>query len=491
MPKPTDNTQHPEHEQWKREHQELVRRKAEQDAELGRQAFEDFSKNRTPLSREDREAIARKLYDVIEEYYAAHREERKYELLVRAELPVGDPPTTKILPRLRLKEGEPLREDIYDDSWRYRNLIKAMQPSSGQDIGTLAGRVLRDTSFYPQPGMKEARLILAALQAAIDRVDEEFHIYEQCLEVARLRERSEACYWERARAGEFLTYDEWHQLDKEVQMPDPDWGEVAIPIELDRWHRYNNGLWWPLEDWRLQDLDGNLIIPESAFWATTSPDEAPWGSCVLSDADFFFFPHVYLGPAVCQELIPNPEYSLERAAKDFGHQHPPVAEWDEATHTYSLRQPPYRDHDDMITTEWDTGGANDVAGCAAQWLVIYPDPKQKKLVPMIYAVGDVFGASLLPLTATRIAEFGNRDLWRYLGNDAPSLLQRLKNFTGYRSGDFLVYDAWRETAARFHWNPVFRRHATILDDIRYRLHLEGWIGNNRASRNRPADEQEE
>jgi hypothetical protein len=87
-----------------------------------------------------------------------------------------------------------------------------------------------------------------------------------------------------------------------------------------------------------------------------------------------------------------------------------------------------------------------------------------------------------------IADFGDDNRWEYLGKDAPTLLQRLKDLTGYLTGDFKVYNAWRETAARFHWNPILRRHPGVIEEIRYRKHLERWVAQGRVGSGNVSEE---
>jgi hypothetical protein len=49
-------------------------------------------------------------------------------------------------------------------------------------------------------------------------------------------------------------------------------------------------------------------------------------------------------------------------------------------------------------------------------------------------------------------------------------------------------DAWRETAARFHLNPIFRSHPGEAEKILYRRHLERWIAENSRSTDSQEDE---
>lgn len=128
--------------------------------------------------------------------------------------------------------------------------------------------------------------------------------------------------------------------------------------------------------------------------------------------------------------------------------------------------------------DWDWGD-DYWTSLTARWLVIYPDPEARRLVPAIYTRGEMWFTELVPLSARLVAEFGDSDRWQYVGDDAPTLLQRLKDLTGFGTGDFRVMDAWRETAARFHLNPIFRSHPGEDKKILYRRHLKRWIAENR------------
>jgi hypothetical protein len=486
MPKPTiDLTQHPKFQKRQRERQAArQQRQSEQVAELGRQAFQDFLGYRGKLTPNDREVIARNLCSPVEDYYANHPDEERYLLLQDAGL--TDEKSTKVLPRLVLRSGQPIstKDGLYASPEKYRWLIEAIARRSGESLDGLASSVLLGTSFYPHqpespvPDISEAHLILAALQEAVDRVDDEFHLLEQCLEVARLRNEVEAVYWKHvAETGEDLDYESWHSSNPNLVLPQPDWPQTW-PGSSERFSN-QNGLWWPLEDWRLVDWDHGdgerLIVPDNTYWARTGIPADPCSSRVLSGPDFFFFPHIYLGPAKNWEGERDPEQHAWVQNHLPNSEEPQVC-WEEDKQRYVLRQSEYPLPDGTTSTEYDLGGPMDEA---ARWLVIYPDPFMKKLVPMIYALGEFPGAELTQLTAPLIADFSNQYRWEYFGKGAPTLLQRLKDLTGYRTGDFKVYEAWRETALRFHWNPILRRHPEVIDEIRYRKHLERWVAQGR------------
>ena len=485
---PIDLTKNPEFQRRQRERQAAGQRQSEQDADLGRQAFQSFVEYRGRLTPGDREAIARNLYWDVEDYYSNHPDEERYLLLKDAG--VTDENSTKVLARLVLRPGEPISANNapYASPEKYRWLMEAIARRTDESVNALAGRVLIGTAFYPSrpdvptPSINEAHLMLAALQKAADRVNAEFHLFEQCLEVARFRNEIESTYWTHLReTGEVLDYQSWHRKNPALRLPSPCGPEHALEIGED------NALWWPLDPDYLSDWDGErakLIVPKNAFWAKGDTHSDHYSARVLSWEAFFYFPHMYLGPALCWAKTPR-GYFVDAEYAEIPGLPKAFYEWNQGTGSYSFRE----DGPEAGGAVADEYAWNDLSRNVDHWLVIYPDPNLKTLVPMLYAMGDSPGAQLTPLTASVIADLGNPERWQYFGNDAPTLLQRLKNLTGYGANDFKVYEAWRETAARFHRNPVLKRHPDVMDEIRYRKHLQRWIGQRPSQTDQPDDEE--
>ena len=474
---PIDITKHPRfrgRQPGDEEKRRGIQRKSQQrfanDAELGRQAFAALSAWREKLTPADREAIARSLWPEVDNYYINHPGEAKYLLLTKADPKRAN--STKELERLVLKPGKPYRPDLYATASKYADLMRAL--ADGESIDELAHRVLFGTSFYPRqadapiPAINEAQLIFDALIMAANRVDAEFHLFDQCLEVARLREEVESDYWHHfVEKGLTLNSEEWLTLVSDLKLLPDAWPGTDMQLSEETGHL------WPLDDWRLVEWEKLKTVPANAFWAKNDATNDPFSAVVRSAPDFFFFPHVYLGPTLNEVLLPHDYFKDPQKVMGAGwtkeeayHELPdlpmPQVQWHETTHQYSLRDqgPNYVD---------------DLCPKAAHWLVLYPDPHLKRLVPMIYAMGEFPGAELTPITAPMIASFGDPKHWQYFGKDANTLLARLKDLTGYRTGKFDVYEAWRETAARFHWNPVLRNHHNTVDEMQYRQHLRQWL----------------
>lgn len=471
-------------ERWRKRREEEQQHLAYK-VEQNRRAFKDFAAHSGKLDRYDREAIAAELYWEVEKYKDAHPNEKLYELVRRSGLD-ANAKSNKVLDRLVLAPGadEGKKERLYADKSKYFELIRYLvtggrnpkafdDPQKQEQAGR---RFLYRTNIYKKSsenasqGTDESHLVYDALLGMVNQVDQEFHLHEQFKEVARLREQRESVYWDlmaKTKEGETLSLEAWHELDRDLKLPHPDW---VWPASDERFNEVN-GLWWPLDGWRLTDenfwIDEKPRKPDSAFWVERN-SLSPTAARVCDRADFFFVPHVYLGLCIDASTL---KYYVESAFEGLRELPIPCASWDDLNKRYKLSQPEYVLADGGVSTDYQFDEATSVT---AHWLVIYPDPKTNKLVPMIYALGELTGAELIPLTPDLIADFGEPGHWKYFSDDAPTLLQRLKDLTGYRAGDFRVYDTWRETAARFHWNPVLRKHPDSIEDIRYRKRLLSW-----------------
>lgn len=467
----------------------LARREDEQrhlayKGEQNRQAYQDFEAHSGKLDPDDREAIAHELYWEVEKYKDAHPNEKRYELVRRSGLDVKAE-SNKMLDRLVLAPGadEGKKERLYADKSKYFQLIRYLVAGDRNPQEQAGRRFLYRTSFYPKSsenvsqGTDESHLIYDALLGMVNKVDQEFHLHEQFKEVARLREQKESVYWDlmaKSKEDETISLEDWHELDRDLKLPQPDWPDVW-PASDERFNE-ENGLWWPLDGWRLTDenfwIDEKPRKPDNAFWVDRD-SPSPNAARVCDGADFFFVPHVYLGQCIEASTL---NFYVDSAFEGLRELPLPCALWDDLNKRYKLSQPEYVLADGGVSTDYQF---DESTSTTAHWLVIYPDPKTNKLVPMIYAMGELPGAELIPLTPDLIADFGGTGRWKYFSDDAPTLLQRLRDITGYRTGDFRVYDLWRETAARFHWNPVLSKHPGCIEDIRYRKRLLSWRRNDR------------
>lgn len=446
------------------------------DAENGRRAWEAIEKWRQEekerLKKDDREAIARNLCRELEDYKSNDDHGNLTDLFEHARLPL------KEKSRLTLQPGKTAK-DLRTVFAPYKALIEALHVKTGEELNLLANRVLLGTQFHPVSLVdhQEALLILEALQVAVDSVDLEFKLWDQCQAVAAIRKPLEEPYHKALQDGDETALSEFFEANPPHV--------VGSPVNL----------WWPLEEYLLEDVKtGEHYAPMNSFWASAYPDH---GACAWAGVEIFFFPHIYLGPAIewsgWREYRDGLPQKMSTSAKEeilanIQATPEPRVLFNKETGNYQVYQDGTEpDEEGMNGNGWDWG--TDWMSNAARWLVIYPDPKAERLVPAIYTRGDTWYTELVPLSPRLIAEFDDSDRWQYVGHDAPTLLQRIKDLTGFGTGDFRVMDAWRETAERFHLNPIFRSHPGEDTQILYRCHLERWIAENRRSSDSPEDEE--
>ncbi len=285
------------------------------------------------------------------------------------------------------------------------------------------------------------------------------------------------------RYVEAVIHDEQEVAWAEFQF-DPDANDMlhmaGVPVEK----------WWPLEKFLLIDrhtekADGEErlvetpIKPFNPFWLKQYRYHDSFAAGVWSGESILFFPHIYLGPAIEWGGSKPEKYMEDDRWVDINTDPEPYVRFDDGSQEYLVYlRDPKTDREHHGGTEFDWDMSYGMSG-AARWLIIYPDPDPdaKRLIPALFSRGNFASTELLPLDARLIAEFGDKNRWQYVGRDgAPTLLQRLKDLTGYVTGDFKVMDAWRETAERFYLNPIFRSsHPSEAEKILYQRRLERWI----------------
>lgn len=431
----------------------------------GRLALHAFRQwpEETNLEKDDLRAIAENLKLMLDEIKADRGELTK--LFDKA----GLSPNEKA--RMTQKKGALLNKELRAKTKQYLILLEAWSDQQiGNEISLRADRMLRDTQFYPldRADLEDARLIMRALQVAVERVDRESNLWEMCQAVADIREPLEAPYKQAVRDGDetalskFFDENPCHTIGKPIR------------------------LWWPVDEDRLQDDEGRYHLPDNAFWVKSRAPHDPYAAGAWSGEEIFFFPHVYLGPAIEWRMWTDYRDEIRQADMPDSCKESVISEVRAAPEPYVLfnrdagTYQVYVDHPETgervnAIDNWDWGGGS-ASDNACRWLVIYPDQDAERLVPAIYMRGTYSDTELRPLSETLIAEWGDRDRWQYLGRDsADTLLQRMKNLTGFDTHDFKVLDAWLETAARFRFNPIFRNHQDEADKVLYRRHLRHWI----------------
>lgn len=438
------------------------------DIEHGKKAWSEFQgARREELDFEERKTIARNLWLEIEKYRGG-KDGTLTQLLEKTGIEL------KHIGRVILAPDKSGNNELHPSPPKYIALMEALRKKTNEDINLLADRVLIGTHFHPESlvDLEDAQLILEALQVAVDQVDQEFNLWEQCQAVATIRKPLEEPYCLALQTGDENALSGFYE-----KYPPHVYGD---PIKL----------WWPIDDAALWDYENDTgCAPINPFWAQPYDTNNSTAAGVWSGEEIFFFPHVYLGPAIewngwveFRDGFPQPtmsQSSKEELVTNIDAESEPLVEFNELTTNYQIYKAGSSHSEKRINgTDWDWG--SDDMDEVARWLVIYPDPEARRLIPGIFTHGNMFYTQLIPLSARLIVELGDSDRWQYLGHDAPTLLQRLRDLTGYGKGDFKVIDAWRETAARFHLNPIFKNHPGEAEKILYRRHLEKWIKEGRA-----------
>lgn len=442
--------------------------------EQGRKAWEKWiSTGSAQLEVGDRKTIAKCLGEKID---AIKEKDGRGALtkLLKGAVYLAQPMTLKHLDKLTIKPGGNAEKELTAAPGPYQSLIQALAKYTGEDLYVLADEMLLFTQFHPvgKVQLEEALLILDALQVAVDCIDREFHLWEQCQAVADVRKPLEEPFCQALRNGDEAAVSEFFDANP---------SHIAgNPIKL----------WWPIDDMQLFDLALGTEAVVNQFWARRHSEHDANAAGVCCGEEIFYFPHIYLGPAIewsrwREYRDESPQPTISSSAKEeilasIKAEPEPRVLFNEETGDYQV----YKEGTEpgerrMNGTDWNWG--DDGMDAAARWLVIYPDPDAKQLVPAIYTRGDTWFTELVPLSARLIAEFGDDERWKYVGHDAPTLLQRLKELTGFGAGDFKVMDAWRETAARFELNPIFRSYPGEDKKIIYRRHLKRWIAENQRS----------
>lgn len=465
-------------------------------AEDGQQAWDAISEwrleSQQKLDHNDRVSIAQNLWVELE-HYKGHYQGKLTDVYDAAGL------LHNIKDKVTLQPGKASHAKSLKAEVRpYLDMISALAKKTAEKEGKneesekhlLADRVLLGTQFHPvsRVRLQEAQLILDALQVAVDRVDREFGLWEQCMAIAEIRRPREAAYVDAIRKGDMESA--MREIEPYIDSVEAGGREAGVRTEK----------WWPLEPIQLtwdghlhtliEPVNATLIEPVNAFWCRRYRHHAAWEAGLWTGESIFFFPHIYLGPAVEWGGHKPEKHTEDHRWVDVSTDPEPHVRFDAASGEYLvyLRDP--KTGEEHHANNGDDWGMSLGMCFSARWLIIYPDPDAKRLIPAIFSRDELFyDTNLLPLSARLIAEFGDSKHWEYLGRDgAPTLLQRIKDLTGFVTGDFKVADAWRETAARFHLNPIFRStNPSESENIIYRRHLEKWIAENR----RPADNHED
>lgn len=365
--------------------------------------------------------------------------------------------SSKELHRLVLPPGKSAHSvRLRRSAGKYYELIKAISATTSESISTLADRVLRGTSLHPaeMDNLTETELVQAALQGIVDRIDQEFGLFEKFMKVAELNSKHVL------RGGKDI-WPRWNWALDDENPSDEDVAEHADP-KFAFWKKP----FIPNVDQTKKALENLKEFFGSDF--NTEPPEAPYwpmgnGCGAIIGSEFFYVPHAPLGVLEFCNL-PNPK---ESPALYLKKKKESIDRWRSASPSGRS----WLEEEQSITDEWEETtyspigqfGDDGRIGHDFAWLVIYPTPDNTRLCPMIYIsydMGDPFMVSL----DLRNLEIFRDALW--IGEiEHMSVLDRLKDLLGYRGTTNLIEHGFRRTAPWFAHNPMFKWQAKQDDDL--------------------------
>jgi len=322
--------------------------------------------------------------------------------------------------------GDPVKRGIRRSALQFKQLIGAIALHTGRNEELLADEVLAGTLLHPAAtaigSFDELDLLVSALARIVNQVDREFDLFGTFTKTAQLRQDALA-------AGSGLC---WPHYDLE---PSP--GEHDLARSREEWTRAcdRSQAWWH-EDTR--------------FGLQTDLNWQPggWGSGVCQDDSFFHVPHCPLGEILLWDLpdprVDRPAYTLAvsaelervRAINGFGRV-------PEDAFDHAARQP--------------RGQVTAPAGMPGHfanyfWLAIYPDPRGRRLVPVLYQPAEEGGAYLMPLDLETMGMLRHA-VWVTPTASMP-VTQRLRQLIS--DPDAPILAAFRRTAPWLAHNPLLQ-----------------------------------
>jgi len=371
--------------------------------------------------------IARQLHDLLEQSRPALRAAgvSMTELARSAFGPrVAD---SKNIARLCLPPGvDSVKRGIRRNALQFRQLISAIALHTGSNDEQLADEVLAGTPLHPATrstaGFNELDLLVSALSGIVNQLDREFDLFGTFRKTARLRQ-------EALQAGSRLC---WPQYDLE-----PASDERDLERSRQEWLRASdpNQFWWH-ED----ELFG---LATDAHWQPRG-----WGSGVLQSDEFFYVPHYPLGEVLLWDL---PDPHADRAAYDLAVK----VEVDRMRASLGFGLAPTDEFDAATLRPHGQTQARGANPCGPNfqyyfWLAIYPDPRNRRLIPVLYQPGEEGGAYLMPLDLETLAML-RYAVWLSPSGSMP-VTQRLRQLIS--DPDAPILTAFRRTAAWLAHNPL-------------------------------------
>lgn len=443
-------------------------RKVAKDA--GSHAWANLIKAKKLKNKADRIAIAQALYKELQTLRKVHPELRLGEFAGNAGLSKDH--TSRDLHRYmlppildnisRAKQARDLRASTEG----YILFLEAIQRITKENIAILADRVTWATSLHPRQikDVEESEKLLSSLQEAINRIDSDFQnqsaqaetLYAVFMQTAKIK-------IEMRKTGSLLR---WPYFDGDVPFTDlspdnfPQHSPYSMRLEDEIDERY---AYWH-RDYESYESIGRHDYPSSLSHYETITN----------------LPRIYLGLMVNWEQWGIDDASAKIAYRDKVRKHigEIVEIRDENTNLVRLG---YRNPengklgDSLYKSSFDED-------CHA-WLVIYPSPDNRSLVPVIYRPNQEGGVELIYLNLRNFVSLKNTEF--ISKNDPISLYERIKQLMGFGSGRFEIEEAWKTTAPDVLQNPILRAHREKYQrEHAFSSHLDNWWTANEKEQHR-------
>lgn len=395
----------------------------------GRDAWAELKRrDRRRLEKNDVIQIARHLHTEIESLKPRLRAQNVSLAQFCREAGLGDEETySRRLYRVTLPpDGDVEKRELRAVAKIYQRLIDAIAKRSRESVTVVAERVLRGTSLHPMEAtaLDELEQIQILLQEMVDQVDEEFGLFSKFVETAMRRARH-------AKDGGSMR---WPRYDLDITLgPNPDPEEVRAELE-------------------------GAVNPAFAFWPSDVfeyyRDATSWWpiatkSMAVQDDDFFFVPHAHFGPLVLTTERKGDPHRAAVLAQEVG--------WTRRLHGPAIGWTPKDDWDTDNNCPRGQTLPRDWAWQCHAWIVIYPSPDGRRLMPMLYMPSIFDGPFLLPLDTKHLRYVRDHGVW--VGPDQTmGAIDRLKLLIT-SAGDPAALDALRRTAPWFDHNPFLAAKA--------------------------------
>lgn len=338
---------------------------------------------------------------------------------------------SKNIARLCLPPGaDPVKRGIRRSALQFRQLIGAIAQHTGQNEELLADEVLAGTPLHPAtastPGFDELDHIVLALGGIVNAVDKEFGLFGTFARTAQARQKN-------LEAGGSLC---WPQYDLEPPLDESD---------LERYRQDRTRAADPKQAWWAEDEAFGM--PGECHWQPRG-----FGSGVLQDESFFYVPHFLLGEVLLWDL---PDPHADRALYELA-----VARELEKLRTCGgLGTVPSDEFDAEARKPagqtYSPAPSGHISAASLQycwWLAIYPDPRGRRLVPVLYQPGEEGGAYLMPLDLQALGML--RHAISATPDGAMPLSQRLRQLLSDPEAPIL--QAFRRTAPWLAHNPLLQ-----------------------------------